>query len=87
MEYLRPVVTAPFHAIDGSIASCGFHTLGGLKINTDAQVIDLDGKPIVGLYAAGRTSCGHFGKYAGSGSSIADALTFGCIAGESVSKL
>ena len=87
VEYLRPVVTAPFHAIDGSISSCGFHTLGGLKINTDAQVIDLDGKPIVGLYAAGRTSCGHFGKYAGSGSSIADALTFGCIAGESVSKL
>ena len=59
------------------------HTLGGLKINGNSEVLDLAGSPIPGLYAAGRTSCGIFGEYPGSGSSVADALTFGRIAGAS----
>ena len=84
-EYLKPVETAPFYAYDFSLAMCGFHTLGGLKINADAQVVGLDGNPIEGLYAAGRSSNGIFGYYPGSGSSIADALTFGRIAGQSIS--
>ena len=84
-EYLKPVETAPFYAYDFSLAMCGFHTLGGLKINADAQVVDVEGNPIEGLYAAGRSSNGIFGYYPGSGSSIADALTFGRIAGQSIS--
>ena len=65
--YLKPVETAPFYAYDFSLAMCGFHTLGGLKINADAQVVDVEGNPIEGLYAAGRSSNGIFGYYPGSG--------------------
>ena len=86
-EYLIPITTPPFYAINGALSSCGFHTLGGLKINARAQVIDLNGNPIEGLYAAGRTSCGFFGRYPGSGSSIGDGITFGYIAGEDAAKL
>ena len=82
-EYLKPIVTPPFSAITGAASSCGFHTLGGLKIDAQARVINLDGAPIEGLYAAGRTACGFFGRYPGSGSSIGDGMTFGYVAGTS----
>lgn len=82
-EYLQPLVTPPFYAVPANLgALASYFTLGGLKINPSAQVVDLDGEPIPGLYAAGRCSCGIFGEYAGSGSSIADGLTFGRIAGK-----
>lgn len=81
-EYLIALGDGPYHAVSVRPQDfAAFFTLGGLKINASSQVIDLDGKPIPGLYAAGRCSCGVFGEYAGSGSSIADALTFGRIAG------
>lgn len=81
-DYLKPIDTPPYYAINGAQSSCGFHTLGGLKINTKAEVIDLSGNVIPGLYAAGRSSCGFFGVYPGSGCSIGDGLTFGRIAGQ-----
>lgn len=82
-EYLKKIEAGPFYAYDCSCKMMGFHTLGGLKINTNSEVIDLDGNVIPGLYAAGRTSCGIYGEYPGSGSSIADGMTFGRIAGRS----
>lgn len=84
--YLKPIATPPFHAVPSGIATTAVMSLGGLKINADAQVIDLNGAPIPGLYAAGRTSCGIFGLYAGSGTSVADCLTFGRIAGANAAK-
>lgn len=82
-EYLVPIEQGPFYAVSVLPQDfSAFFTLGGLKIDGSARVINLDGKPINGLYAAGRCSCGIFGEYAGSGSSIADGLTFGRIAGQ-----
>ena len=41
--------------------TCGItFTFGGLRINTDAQVISTDGEPIPGLYAAGELVGGIF---------------------------
>ena len=60
---------------------CVIGTCGGLKIDTDAHVLDRDGNVIPGLYAAGRNSGSIFGWYMGSGASVADVLTFGIIAG------
>lgn len=81
-EYLSGIRTAPFYAIDFSNGIRGWvHTCGGLKINANSEVLNLDGDPIPGLYAAGRTSCGVYGEYFGSGSSVGDCLTFGRIAG------
>ena len=62
------------------------HTMGGVAINTNAQVLDANGKPIPGLYAAGEVTGGLHGKNRIGGNAIADALTFGNIAGISASQ-
>lgn len=62
------------------------HTMGGVAINTNAQVLDTNGKPIPGLYAAGEVTGGLHGKNRIGGNAIADALTFGNIAGISASQ-
>ena len=55
--------------------------MGGLQINTDAQVLDTDGNPIQGLFAAGEVTGGiHAGNRLG-GNAIADVMVFGKIAG------
>ncbi len=81
-----PIKDPPFYAIlrelSGTVSSQGI-TIGGLRINAKAQVLDASSKVIPRLYAAGRTTGGSMGKmYPGSGSSIADVITFGRIAGK-----
>lgn len=81
-DCLKPIATPPFYAFDARPNNMAFGmTLGGLNINSRAEVLDFDDNPIPGLYAAGRTSCGIYGDYPGSGSSVADGITFGRIAG------
>ena len=59
------------------------HTMGGVKINTEAEVISTSGKAIPGLWAAGEVTGGiHAGNRLG-GNAIADIFTFGQIAGKS----
>lgn len=61
---------------------CWTASCSGLWIDTSTHVCDWDGKVIPGLYAAGRNASTIYGWYVGSGSSVADALTFGRIAGK-----
>ena len=62
------------------------HTMGGVEINTDAEVLDADGNAIAGLWAAGEVTGGiHAGNRLG-GNAVADIFTFGHIAGASASK-
>ena len=56
-------------------------TMGGLVITPDAQVVGLDGKPVTGLFAAGEITGSVHGENRMGGNGIADALTFGRIAG------
>lgn len=73
---------APFYATPRKPAI--HHTMGGLKIDTGAHVLDKDGKQIPGLYAAGEVAGGiHAGNRLG-GNSLADIFTFGRIAANSV---
>lgn len=59
------------------------HTMGGIVIDTDASVLDTDGKAIAGLWAAGEVTGGiHAGNRLG-GNAEADVFTFGRIAGHS----
>ena len=81
-EYLKPLSAPPFYAANFEVSKCGFHTLGGLKINEKSQVVGNDGKVLPGLYSAGRNACAIFGNYPGSGSSIGECLVFGRIAGK-----
>ena len=62
------------------------HTMGGLKINTDAQVIDKDGNPIEGLYAAGEVTCRIHGSNRLGSAAIADITLYGRIAGENAAN-
>lgn len=63
--------------------SCYTASLGGLKVDAEARVLDHADKVIEGLYAAGRNAGTWFGWYPGSGSCMLDALVFGRIAGKS----
>ena len=62
------------------------HTMGGVHINTKAQVLGKDGKPIQGLYAAGEVTGGIHGANRLGGNAIADVFTFGRQAGASATK-
>lgn len=62
------------------------HTMGGLEINTDAQVINTDGQPIEGLYAAGEVTGGIHGSNRLGSVAMADITVYGRIAGENAAK-
>ena len=77
----RPIVKPPFYATPR--APSIHHTMGGLQISTNAQVLDKNGKPIPGLYAAGEVTGGIHGFNRLGGNATADVLTFGRIAAKS----
>lgn len=62
------------------------HTMGGVVINDKTQVMNTNGQPIPGLYAAGELTGVIQGKNRLGGNAIADIITFGRIAGQEVSK-
>ncbi len=71
---------APYYAI--KIAPGIHHTMGGVKINTAAEVIDVEGNAIPGLFAAGEVTGGVHGGNRIGGNAVADIVVFGSIAGE-----
>jgi tricarballylate dehydrogenase len=76
--------TPPFEAY---AVTCGItFSFGGLKINTDAQVINSDGEPIKGLYAAGELVGGIFWFNYPGGSGLTNGSVFGKIAGASAAR-
>lgn len=77
----RPIVKPPFYATPR--APSIHHTMGGLQISTNVQVLDKKGKPIPGLYAAGEVTGGIHGSNRLGGNATADVLTFGRIAAKS----
>ncbi|MEE3849670.1 FAD-binding protein [Gordonia sp. LSe1-13] len=89
--WLRPL-QPPFAAIDvqkGFVppeggdpgSSAAVFSLGGLEVDIDGRVIDHDGRPIPGLFAAGRSTSGlHSWGYV-SGTSLGDGTFFGRRAG------
>lgn len=78
------VVKPPFYATPRRPAI--HHTMGGLKIDTEAHVLDKNGHTIKGLYAAGEVAGGiHAGNRLG-GNSLADIFTYGRFAGINAAK-
>ncbi|MFQ5936412.1 MAG: FAD-dependent tricarballylate dehydrogenase TcuA [Acidiferrobacterales bacterium] len=74
----------PFEAY---AVTCGItFTFGGLRIDENAQVIDTDGKPIPGLYAAGELVGGLFYFNYPGGSGLMAGSVFGRIAGNAAGK-
>jgi tricarballylate dehydrogenase len=76
--------TPPFEAY---AVTCGItFTFGGLRINTDAQVLDTDGAPIPGLFAAGELVGGIFYFNYPGGTGLTNGAVFGRIAGASAAR-
>jgi len=74
----------PFEAY---AVTCGItFTFGGLRINTESQVISTDGEPIPGLYAAGELVGGIFYFNYPGGSGLTNGAVFGRIAGTSAAR-
>ncbi|MHC5375445.1 flavocytochrome c [Enterococcus sp. LJL120] len=73
------LATAPYYAI--KIAPGIHHTMGGVKINTETQVLKEDGDAITGLYAAGEVTGGLHGQNRIGGNAVADIVIFGRQAG------
>jgi fumarate reductase flavoprotein subunit len=55
--------------------------MGGVAINTESQVLNIQSKPIVGLYAAGEVTGGVHGYNRLGGNAVADTVVFGRRAG------
>ena len=74
----------PFEAY---AVTCGItFTFGGLKIDTSARVIDAEGAPIPGLFAAGELVGGIFYFNYPGGTGLMNGAVFGRIAGASAGR-
>jgi succinate dehydrogenase/fumarate reductase flavoprotein subunit len=80
LSVLKPISTPPYYAASVSVGAQG--TMGGPRLNGNAQVIHISGEPVKGLYAMG--NCAGIGGpgpcYGGDGGTIGPAFTFGVIA-------
>ncbi len=82
---LGPIDKAPFYAVPINNGDLG--TKGGIRTDARARVIDVKGRPIEGLYAAGNCSGNPFGDcYPGAGGTIGPAMTFGFIAANDIAE-
>ncbi|UMG91296.1 FAD-dependent oxidoreductase [Nocardioides sp. TF02-7] len=79
---LGPIDEPPFYALELTVGALG--TKGGPKVDAHARVIDLDGRPIEGLYAVGNASSPTGPGYGGPGGTLGPGMTFGWIAGRHV---
>jgi hypothetical protein len=76
---LAPIERGPFYAVEVVVGDLG--TFDGLRANGQAQVLDREGQPIPGLYAAGNDMASIMGgNYPGGGITLGPAITFGYIA-------
>lgn len=87
-EYLQPLVNAPLGAFDCTTENALYaaFTLGGLRTDPEARVLDPAGDAIPGLFSAGRASSGlAVGGYS-SGLSLGDGTFFGRRAGRTAAR-
>ena len=78
-ELRHEIAVPPFWACFAAMTR--HYTMGGLRISARAQVLDRQGLPVPGLYAAGEASGGIHGINRMGANGINDALVFGRIAG------
>lgn len=84
IENSAPIIHPPYYGI--RLWPKVHFTMGGIRINANAQVIDLEGNIIKGLYAAGEITGGVHGASRLGSCSITDCMVFGRIAGKSAAN-
>ena len=83
-SFANPLNTAPYYAV--KVTAGVHHTMGGLKINANTEVLNEKGEVIPGLFAAGEVTGGVHGANRLGGNAVADFTVFGRIAGAAASK-
>ncbi|MBY6090440.1 FAD-dependent oxidoreductase [Maritimibacter alkaliphilus] len=82
---VAPILKPPFHAVE--VVPGSFGTFAGISTDAQARVLQADGTPVPGLYAAGTDAASVFGGfYPAGGIAIGPALTFGYIAGRDAAQ-
>ena len=82
-SFANPLDTAPYYAV--KVTAGVHHTMGGLKINANTEVLNEKGEVIPGLFAAGEVTGGVHGANRLGGNAVADFTVFGRIAGAAAS--
>lgn len=83
-EMKTDMTSFPLYAVQ--ISPGIHHCMGGVKINTEAEVIDTNGNAIPGLFACGEVTGGVHGGNRLGGNAVSDTIVFGRIAGNNASK-
>lgn len=83
-EMPRALEKSPFYAVE--VAPAIHHTMGGVKINSNAEVLNNSGNVIPGLFAAGEVTGGVHGANRLGGTAVADIVIYGRIAANSAIK-
>ena len=83
-NWAHPLDQPPYYAYP--VISSNVLTFGGLKVDSQARVLNKEGDPIRGLYAAGEILGTYYGNYAG-GTSVLKGAVFGRIAGRDAAAL
>lgn len=82
---LETIDRAPYYAVQIRMGDLG--TYAGLAVNERSEVVDSDGQPITGLYAAGTAAVSVFGGgYPGYGANIGPAMVFGHQVGRDIAQ-
>jgi predicted oxidoreductase len=82
---LGPLDAPPFYAVQ--VYSGVLGTKGGPRTDRNGQVLDVDGEPIPGLYAAGNAMASAMGMtYGGAGGTLGPAMVFGYLAGRDAAE-
>lgn len=84
LPHAAPITNPPYYSM--RLWPKVHYTMGGIRINTRAQVIDLEGNIIKGLYAAGEVTGGVHGACRLGSCSITECLVFGRIAGKNAAR-
>ena len=84
VSFAAPLDTAPFYAV--KVTAGIHHTMGGVVINSNAEVLDTEGNVIPALFAAGEVTGGVHGGNRLGGNAVADFTIFGRISGTSAAE-
>lgn len=83
---LGPLQYGPYYALE--VVNGAFGTNGGIATDGSGRVLDVDGQPIEGLFAAGNAAESAFAAgYPGAGATLGPLMTMGYLAGRTLAGL
>lgn len=82
---MHPIEGGPYYVM--AFKPSVHYTMGGVRIDPEAHVLDTEGKPIEGLFAAGETAGHKMGTNRLGSCSITDVFVFGRIAGRNAAAM